>query len=470
MNTFSREDATLLTVDDALVRKLLPTIRRIAEKFGLQRGPVVTDDLVQEGVIGLMQAAATYDEGLGVSLKCYAYPRIKGRMQDHLRSMDHLTRKHRQEMEAGAAEPVSVRSLTVTCGDGNTLDLAEQRGEVDRRFADLDRRDAVAELLGGMGERDRSILASYYLAGQTMREISVALGVSESWISLLLPGALERARERYQNRYGDEAMPTETCRWVKADGSAFVLLEDGRLLQRRGPKGSLLEVGAGMSFDQARAHVDRLDGYKQCGGPASDKPRSTNRRNWRVPPPISDELAPRTEHLPPTELVKRLERLDQHQARVRDDLARIGQLPADFDTRPTPYPYVKPVEPADSATLPGFPWLNGHLQEQPVATDKPKSLPTVLRELGEHCTYEQFCEAIAPRRCTKGHFQSVRWYVYRRPGRQPVEPAPADPPPAASPPPDVVAFVQWTIQQIGVAVLRQTLDQIEAQQLGKETA
>lgn len=224
------------------------------------------------------------------------------------------------------------------------------------------------------------------------------------------------------------------------------------------------------------------------------------------PPP--DSLAPHTATLPAAELARRLTRLDEHQQRVRNEMSRMGQLPRGFDAKPSPEPYLgRLAEPVvvEAATVPGFPWLNKTLKEQAVGeangTKQPTLLEVMLR-LGESCTFEEFATAVQPRPVTRATFGTVHWQAFKRatakaareksaarvvvaesspsPDVEPVaEPEPVaniTPPPASlSRPaplltpdmvdvPSVRAVVERAIRTVGIAVLRQTLDEIEAGQ------
>ncbi|MGK2941189.1 MAG: sigma-70 family RNA polymerase sigma factor, partial [Immundisolibacter sp.] len=93
---------------DALVREHAQLVKRIAYHL-LARLPasVQVDDLIQAGMIGLMDAARRYDDGQGASFETYAGIRIRGTMLDELRRSGWLPRtalrKLRQLTEATRA-------------------------------------------------------------------------------------------------------------------------------------------------------------------------------------------------------------------------------------------------------------------------------------------------------------------------------------------------------------------------------
>ena len=84
---------------EQLVSKYVPLVKRIA--FHLMAklpASVEVDDLVQNGMIGLMDAMSRYEEGLGAQFETYAVQRIRGAMLDGLRENDWMPRGARREM------------------------------------------------------------------------------------------------------------------------------------------------------------------------------------------------------------------------------------------------------------------------------------------------------------------------------------------------------------------------------------
>lgn len=169
---------------------LVPLLRRIAARMVTDR--TLIDDLVQEGQIGFLEAARRFDPSRGIKLTTYAMPRARGAMQDYLREADPLSRRQRQLARQG-----------IDCGP-QIVPLAtyaeETFGQADRELAAIDNRDEIDELLRGMKGRDRQILELYYLADCTMAEIAAAIGITESYVSMLHGQALARLRERIENR------------------------------------------------------------------------------------------------------------------------------------------------------------------------------------------------------------------------------------------------------------------------------
>ena len=84
---------------DQLVEHFAPLVKRIAH-YLIARLPasVQVDDLIQNGMIGLIEAMSRYQTGLGAQFETYATQRIRGAMLDGLREADWLPRSLRREL------------------------------------------------------------------------------------------------------------------------------------------------------------------------------------------------------------------------------------------------------------------------------------------------------------------------------------------------------------------------------------
>ncbi|HMV01322.1 MAG TPA: sigma-70 family RNA polymerase sigma factor, partial [Rhodocyclaceae bacterium] len=84
---------------EQLVQRFVPLVKRIAYHL-MARLPsnVLFDDLVQNGMIGLLDAIGRFEEGFGAQFETYATQRIRGAMLDGLRENDWLPRHLRREL------------------------------------------------------------------------------------------------------------------------------------------------------------------------------------------------------------------------------------------------------------------------------------------------------------------------------------------------------------------------------------
>jgi RNA polymerase sigma factor for flagellar operon FliA len=84
---------------EQLVQRFVPLVKRIAYHL-MARLPanVQFDDLVQNGMIGLLDALERFEDGFGAQFETYATQRIRGAMLDGLRENDWLPRQLRREL------------------------------------------------------------------------------------------------------------------------------------------------------------------------------------------------------------------------------------------------------------------------------------------------------------------------------------------------------------------------------------
>jgi RNA polymerase sigma factor for flagellar operon FliA len=218
---------------DRLVRDHQLLVKRIAHHL-MARLPdsVQVDDLLQAGMIGLLEAAAKYDGSMGASFETYAGIRIRGAMLDEVRKGDWIPRSvHRNARAISDA----VRKVEATTGReaqgtevanvmGIGLDefhamLADSRGarlfsleelnednpeaadiaadsEVEGRHLQHAFRRQLVEAIEGLPEREKLVLSLYYDEELNLKEIGAVLGVSESRICQILGSATTRLRAR----------------------------------------------------------------------------------------------------------------------------------------------------------------------------------------------------------------------------------------------------------------------------------
>jgi len=214
----------------------LPFVEALARRMAATMPHSIDlSDLVQDGVIGLIDAAERFDEARGIKFETFAERRIRGAMIDALRkdAWPRGVRRIRRELEAAREK------LRVTLGHEPSLsDLAREIGSDEKRLgkmivrintiestsplscgdsvdesqlpavlvpAEPDRpdhayektevRDRVRNAIESLPPRERRVIALYYYGEVTMKEIGTELGVNESRVSQLHARALGRLRD-----------------------------------------------------------------------------------------------------------------------------------------------------------------------------------------------------------------------------------------------------------------------------------
>lgn len=220
---------------ELLIERHMDLVRRIAyHMLGRLPASVQVDDLIQAGVIGLLEAGRQYDSKHGASFETYAGIRIRGAILDEVRRQDWGPRSaHRAAREVSEA----VRTVENRTGrEAAAKDVAKELGvevdayhemlrrvtearvlsldamfETDGDYEELlpgDAADpsavcveenfvaAAAEAIDELPERERLVLSLYYDEELNLREIGEVLGVTESRICQIHGQALTRLRAR----------------------------------------------------------------------------------------------------------------------------------------------------------------------------------------------------------------------------------------------------------------------------------
>jgi RNA polymerase sigma factor FliA len=227
------------TSSQDLIAQYAPLVKRIAYHL-LARLPssVVLDDLVQSGMIGLLEASRKYNPAKGASFETYAGIRIRGAIIDEVRRGDWTPRSvhrnsrrisdaiHQLEVRLGrdASDSEVAVEMGISISEYHTLlqDSMESRlfsfeelqkpeneGLGEQFVADepepghqVEKKvfnQALARAIEGLPERERLVLALYYDEQLNLKEIGEVLGVSESRVSQIHSQAAHRLRGRLRD-------------------------------------------------------------------------------------------------------------------------------------------------------------------------------------------------------------------------------------------------------------------------------
>jgi RNA polymerase sigma factor FliA len=213
---------------DLLVLQHAELVKRIAYHLAGRLPPSVeVDDLIQAGMLGLLEAASNYAANRGASFETYAGIRIRGAMIDALRKLDWAPRSVHRKARAVTAAMQQIerrtgreaRDVEIAEAMGVTLDdyhaivqdaascrlaslddataaaaagAADPFGEAaDERF-----RTALTAAIAGLPERERLVMSLYYSDGLNLKEIGAVLKVTESRVCQLHGQALIRLKAR----------------------------------------------------------------------------------------------------------------------------------------------------------------------------------------------------------------------------------------------------------------------------------
>ena len=234
-----------LNSKEKIIEVMLPKIKWLATSISRDLPKSVeVDDLVQEGVIGLLSALENYDPTKGASFTTYAMKRIRGAMYDYLRKIDWMPRGVRKKLkEVEEAILVLEGKLQGIPDDkeiANYLDMSEKevkniKKEMSRRqIFSLDsylfdenedsliehiestepnpeqkyEREEIIEALKNsiskLSEREQLVISLYYNEELNFKEIGKVLNVSESRISQIHSAALIKIKKYMREFLGSD--------------------------------------------------------------------------------------------------------------------------------------------------------------------------------------------------------------------------------------------------------------------------
>lgn len=217
----------------ALVTSYANLVKRIAHHVKARLpDSVQLDDLIQAGMIGLLEAHENYDGSRGANFETFASIRIRGAMIDEVRRGDWTPRSvHKngrkldgalraaqaklgrppQEREIAAELGVSMDDYFTMLNDtvGHKLVSFEEAVEGDEAepgthdlgalFESTAFREQLAEAIRTLPEREQLILSLYYDQELNLKEVGAVIGVGESRVSQLMSQATARLRAHLED-------------------------------------------------------------------------------------------------------------------------------------------------------------------------------------------------------------------------------------------------------------------------------
>jgi RNA polymerase sigma factor for flagellar operon FliA len=214
-------------------------VKRLAYQLAARLpSSVEVDDLVQAGMMGLLDALSSYDDSHGAQFETYATQRIRGSMLDELREVDWVPRSvrkhardiehaiHRLEQELGKppSEQQIADKMEISLSEYQEM-LADARGHQLVHYEDFENEDgesvafnladdrptplqllqeegmrtSLVQAITELPEREKLVMAMYYQEDLNLKEIGSVLGVSESRICQLHSQAIIRLRSKMRD-------------------------------------------------------------------------------------------------------------------------------------------------------------------------------------------------------------------------------------------------------------------------------
>ena len=230
MNQPTRYEDVSLRDPSKVVEDLLPLVKSIALRIRMKLPDFIElDDLMQAGLIGLLNACQSYDPQQGATFQTYASIRIRGGILDELRRNDWLPRsvqtqlgevsraiakvearkgKPPQDHEVAEEMGVSIeeyQQLTAKLSSARLVyldagtdseELPLSKAEPEAQNSDEELRDLLRSGIEKLPERERLMMSLYYVEELNIREIAAVLEVTEGRVSQLHGQALARLRSQ----------------------------------------------------------------------------------------------------------------------------------------------------------------------------------------------------------------------------------------------------------------------------------
>lgn len=230
---------------ETLIMEHAVTVKHIAKRLAVRLPPgIELDDLIQSGMMGLIEAADRYDSSKEIKFKTFAELRIKGAMLDDLRAKDWIPRSVREnskKLEAAytniradgidnpsdeqlakylemkpkefqkfldQARPIPLLSLDHLAGGFdkdeslNILDVLSDPDAEDQ-FSQLVSKESKERMFAALGllpEKEKMVLALYYNEEMNLKEIGAVLNLTESRVSQIRTKAIALVRS-YMSEY-----------------------------------------------------------------------------------------------------------------------------------------------------------------------------------------------------------------------------------------------------------------------------
>lgn len=219
------------------IEQFLPLVNKIAYHLkGRLPDSVMVDDLIQSGVIGLIEAAQKFDASQGASFETYAGIRIRGAMLDEIRRGDWTPRsvyrksrevseaisrieakQGREARDAEIAEEMqidledyyhilqdtnSVQLLSIDQPDHDELSEDRMVGQMKSQLSEISEEgfhSALSVEIDNLPEKEKLVMALYYDEELNLKEIGEVLDVSESRVSQIHSQAVKRLKARLKD-------------------------------------------------------------------------------------------------------------------------------------------------------------------------------------------------------------------------------------------------------------------------------
>ena len=293
----------------------LPFVEQLARRVAATMPHSIDiGDLVQDGVIGLIDAAHRFDESRGIKFETFAERRIRGAMIDALRkdAWPRGVRRQRRELEAAreqlrrelGCEPsladlaakmgsdekrlgrtivrINAIESTSPLASGENLDestlpaalIPSEPEQPDTAYEKSETKDRIRAAIESLPAREQKVIGLYYYQEATMKQIGAEIGVNESRVSQLHARAIRRLRDALAGSMpaaeAAKAMRTAILEFQQKPRMAKATLDSSSTQQ------PAVVVDYASVSRTARSKSDSLNGLASQRQPLSSRKRSAS--------------------------------------------------------------------------------------------------------------------------------------------------------------------------------------------------
>ncbi|MEW6203060.1 MAG: sigma-70 family RNA polymerase sigma factor, partial [bacterium] len=147
--------------------------------------PEMTIDLIQEGIVGLIEAVERYDHSKGIRFSSYAPFRIRGRIINYLEK--NITRD--VQLDQTAQQMQDILGMSARFADPtSTKKNVEKMAEDDMLL------NVVLNCLNRLSEKERTVVRGIYIDDKKAADLAKEMGISTSYLSRLQKKGIRRVR------------------------------------------------------------------------------------------------------------------------------------------------------------------------------------------------------------------------------------------------------------------------------------
>src|SRR5437868_4438305 len=295
----------------------LPFVESLARRMAASMpNSIDISDLVQDGVLGLIDAANRFDEARGIKFETFAERRVRGAMIDALRkdAWPRGVRRQRRELDAAREalrrelghEP-SMADLAARVGSDekrlsrtivriNTIEstsplatgehmnesslppalVPSEPDAPDAAYEKTETRERIRVAIQSLPWRERKVIGLYYYGEVTMKQIGQEIGVNESRVSQLHARAIRRLRDAL----GNTMAPAEAAAMLRSTVLQFMQKPAVMKAQLPAAAAAMHQAAVVLPYTRtsraARSKSPSLNGFASQRQPLSSRKRSAS--------------------------------------------------------------------------------------------------------------------------------------------------------------------------------------------------